>query len=218
MMKPKLTWLLCIAVISVTFGSHGKALPENDLDRMLQGVAMNLGFEECLKRLPEALYSDAALRDTTPTADKPDALLITHGSDPFLGVHAFANIGFQEGKVYELVAVWTGEERDMEARCSRFLKALCQRHGEDYEKKSLFVYPDSEEETAVAVWLWKEKDTVTLGFYTPPAPDSKTKSASLSFAQFKADAEFLEDVFTKNPVPEEVKENAWKKMEQILKR
>ncbi|NLN92592.1 MAG: hypothetical protein GX130_04675 [Candidatus Hydrogenedens sp.] len=216
-MKSKLICLLYCAAAAIAFLPRAEALPKNDLDRMLQGVTINTTFEECLQRLPDALYSDAELRETRPQADKPGALLIAHGTDPFLGVHAFANIGFQEEKVYELVTVWTGEKKDMEARCKRFLKALCKRHGEDFEKKSLFVYPDSEQEMAVAVWVWENEEAVSLAFYTPPSPDSTANNASLSFAQFKPDAEFLQDVFTKNPVPEEEARKAWEKMNKLIR-
>lgn len=189
--------------------------PDNDLDRMLHGVRLNMPFEECLKRLPDAVYSDAALRNTAPDPQKPDALLITYGADPFLGVHAFANIGFQDARIYELVAVWSDEAKDIEARCRRFFKALDERHGAAYEKKSLFVFPGSDQQQAVAVRVWQEADTVTLAFYTPPAENAPSQKASLSFAQFKTGASFLDDVFVNNPVPEEQAAKAWEKAEKL---
>lgn len=208
--------LIPLILSIITFHPGAVALPDNDLDRMLQGIHLNMSFAECLERLPDAVYSDAESRNSAPSPDRPEALLITHGADPFLGIRAFANIGFQEAKLYELVAVWTGDEKEVAARCRRFLKALCERHGEKYERKSLYVYPQSEEERAVAVWLWQDKDSVSLGFYTPPAPGSDQATASLSFAQFRPDAEFLQDVFSRHAVTEEKAAAAWKQMDTIL--
>lgn len=81
-------------------------------------------------------------------------------------------------------------------------------------KKSLFVFPGSDQQQAVAVRVWQEADTVTLAFYTPPGENAPSQKASLSFAQFKTGASFLDDVFVNNPVPEEQATEAWEKMEK----
>lgn len=208
-MKQCIPWAVGITMLLITASSWPEKQEDNPLDRMLKGIRPGISFKDAIKAHPDAVYSDEERRSEPLAADKPGALLIAHASDPFLGMHAFANIGFRDGAAYELVAVWSGNSTEIRSRCRRFFKAALDLHGNKYVRKSMFVFPDSAEERAVAVFFWQDDKAATLTFYTPPPADKPDGAASLTYAQFKPDASFLDDVFVKKPVPTEKTEQAW---------
>lgn len=190
--------------------------PVQGLDRVLQGIVMGAPFGDVVAAHPEATYADADIHDIPVSPEQPGALLITHEKDPFLGLHAFANIGFKGGVVYEMVAVWVYEDGDMTKLCKRFFAAVIQRHGQAYLRETILVYPHTLEERPAAVFVWHEQDAVSLAFYTPASPLDPHPKSSLTYAQFTPGDPFLADVLEKNPPTDEQRELAWKGLKDVL--
>ena len=186
------------------------------LDRMLHTAHVGVSFTEFAAAHPEAVYSDADLRETAVSAEHPGSLLITYAVDPFLGLYAFANIGFKDAALYELVSVWTGAPEDVAARRRRFFTATIQRHGPSYTRQTILVHPHTPEERPAAVFLWQDTNATTLAFYTAPSPLASYPRAALTYAQFTPGDPFLDDILYKHPPTDEQREKAWQAHEDIL--
>ncbi|NLV42899.1 MAG: hypothetical protein GXY07_00190 [Candidatus Hydrogenedentes bacterium] len=186
------------------------------IEKVLRGAGIGMAFDVFVDTHPEAVYSDDALRGTPVTKETPGAMLIVHDQDPFLGHYSFANFGFKEGSLYELVAVWKGEAAVMRAHALSFLSSVMKRHGRPYERKSILVYPGSPEEQPVAVFCWRKNGVASLAFYTPPPAGAKDPIGTLSYAQFSEDSPFLADIFDKKPTRTDQHEKVWKDVEDIV--
>lgn len=214
-MKPFILCIIfcgCLTMDSVVWGEESVV----GLDSVLNGIAMGAKFGDVVATHPEAKYSDSDIHDIPVSLEQPGALLITHEKDPFLGLHAAANIGFKDGVVYELVAVWTSEDDKMTDLCKRFFTAAIQRHGQTYLRETIVVYPRAPEERPAAVFVWHEKDTVVLAFYTPASPLDPHPKSALTYAQFTPGDPFLADIFEKNPATAEQRDQAWKGLADVL--
>lgn len=189
---------------------------EKSIEDMLRGAQAGMPFTDFVEAHPEAVYSDETLRETAVSKDAPGALLIVHTEDPFLGLYSFANFGFKDGKLYELVAVWSGEVEDIRGKCATFLSSAMKRHGKDYTRKSIRVFPNSKEERPVAVFYWEKDNVASLAFFTPPPADAPSGPGTLTYAQFAKDSAFLQDIFVTTPTTEEQHDQAWKDMAGIV--
>lgn len=206
------TLMLCIAfVASAVDGSASEGI-----EKVLRGACIGTSFEAFVDAHPEAVYSDDALRNTPVQKETPGAMLIVHDQDPFLGHYCFANFGFKEGSLYELVTVWKGEAKVMRAHAVGFLASVMKRHGRDYTRKSILVFPGSREEQPVAVFYWVKKGVASLAFYTPPSAGAQDPIGTLTYAQFSEDSPFLDDIFNKKPTTTEQHEAVWKDMGDIV--
>lgn len=212
-------WLLfgIFACLLLMHAASAEQESYTELENVLRGAKIGMSFDDFVDTHPEAAYSDEAMRDTPVTKEQPGSMLIVHDQDPFLGHYQFSNFGFKDKRLYELVAVWKGEARAMRARAAQFFGAIIQRHGKKYERKSMFVFPDSTDERVVAVFYWKSKDHVSLAFYTPPKADEEDPIGILSYAQFSPDTAFLKDLFEEKAVPADRNAEAWASMDDIVK-
>ena len=210
---------LAISVIALTVIFPAIAEEEtasNGLDRMLRNATIGVAFSEFVAAHPEATYSDTDIRDIPVSPERPDALQINHDDDPFLGLSACANIGFKDGLLYELVAVWAGEDKTVADKRRRFFTAAIQRHGQAYLRETILVYPHTPEERPVAVFMWQEPQAVILAFYTTASALDPHPKAALSYAQFAPDDPFLKDIVEKNPPTAEQQKEAWKTLADIV--
>lgn len=207
--------IVAISLVSVSSESE-KEETQNPLERFLHGSTIGASFDDFVRTHPEAVYSDPELRNTPVKAEVPGALLIEHESDPFLGLHGFANFGFKEGSLYELVAVWSGNPKVVEAHRKRFFKAIIQRHGHVYARETILVFPNSAEERPVPVLLWQEPTLAALAFYTMPSPLDLEPKASLTYAQFAPGDPFLTDILSRSTPNEEQQRQAWKSLEEVI--
>ncbi len=208
--------IFCILMTTALSVAADDDLGSGGLDRVLPLAAIGTPFAEFVAAHPDAVYSDKDIRDIAVSPERPGALLITHDDDPFLGLTAFANIGFRDGTLYEFVSVWTGAEEDVHARRRRFFTAVIQQHGADYARETILVSPQMPEERAAAVFLWRESDVATLAFYTEPSPIESQPQATLTYAQFTPDDPFLDDLFSRNPPDETQRATAWEAHADIL--
>ena len=209
-----LTILCCCSMLVVSVA--GAQDTPQGLDRILHGVTMGASFSDVATAHPEAKYSDADIRDIPVSSEQPGALLLKYDEDPLLGLHASVNIGFKEGAVYELVAVWSGSGEDVANRRRRFFTAAIQRHGQTYLRETILVYPHTPEERPAAVFMWQEKDAVILVFYTSASPIDPHPKAALTYAQFQPDDPFLKDIMEKYPPSDVQRDEAWKTVVDIL--
>ncbi|OQB38581.1 MAG: hypothetical protein BWY09_01297 [Candidatus Hydrogenedentes bacterium ADurb.Bin179] len=206
--------LVCVAGAGFAADTDGA----DAFEKMLAGTRAGTAFAEFVDAHPEARYSDEALRAAPVDKEAPGALLIVHTEDPFLGLYSFSNIGFKEGKLYEFVAVWKGNAKTVRGHCARFLAAVMKRHGREYTKKSMRVFPDSSEEQTVAVFFWEDAAAATLAFYTPPAAaETMDGPATLTYAQFTKGDPFLTDIFSNNAARPEKQEQVWRDIDDIVK-
>jgi hypothetical protein len=203
--------LLCIQIISAS-EENG----EGGLERVLGDASIGASFAAFVEAHPEAVYSDEEKRKEPVKKDAPGSLLIVHTEDPFLGLYNFANFGFKEEKLYELVAVWSGNPDAVRDHRRRFFTAAIKRHGHAYVRKSMVVFPNTTEQRIVAVFYWQEPDKTILTFYTPPSPLDVNPRATLSYAQFKPDSPFLTDIFINAATTPEQHEQAWKDLSDIM--
>jgi hypothetical protein len=206
--------MCCCCLLSATATADDKV--SEGLDLVLQDISMEAKFGDVVAAHPEAAYGDAVIHDIPVSAEQPGSLLITHDEDPFLGLRAFANVGFKDGVVYELVAVWTSETGEMADVCERFFTAAVQRHGHAYLRETMLVHPRTPEERPVAVFAWHEKDVVVLAFYTPASPLDPHPKSVLTYAQFTPGDPFLTDILETNPPTDEQRKEAWESMTSIL--
>ncbi|MCK5862123.1 MAG: hypothetical protein KAH38_06540 [Candidatus Hydrogenedentes bacterium] len=205
-------WIFCFFCLSAF--AEEEILGE--LDRVLRNAHIGVTFNEFISVHPEAVYSDIDIRDMPVSLERPGALLLSHDSDPFLGMASYANIGFREGTLYELVAVWNGESSVVKNMGGRFFAAAISRHGQTYLRKTILVYPHTAEERPVAVAMWQESDAAILAFYTPASSTDAPSKATLTYAQFMPDDLFLKDIFEKNLPTAEQQEEAWLLLESIM--
>jgi len=206
-----LSVILCAAAaLPASAGEPGKSIED-----VLHGACIGTAFPDFVDAHPEAVYSDEALRNSSVSKETPGALLVVHTEDPFLGRYSFANFGFKEGKLYELVAVWSGEPSVIRAQSLIFLSSVIKRHGSDYTRRSIRVFPNSKEERAVAVFYWEKDNIATLAFYTPPPAEDTGAPGTLTYAQFAKDSTFLTDIFVTTPTSAEQNDQAWKDMADI---
>ncbi len=216
-MKLAFLWV-AIMLCAVQLSFAAEKAGGDDLEKMLHGARIGTAFTDFVEAHPEAVYSDASLRATPVNKETPGALLIVHVQDPFLGLYSFSNFGFKEGKLYELVAVWKGDSKTIRGHSPRFLKAVMKRHGRDYTKKSIRVFPNSKEEQPVAVFYWEGETTATLAFFTPPAAaETMDGPATLSYAQFTKGDPFLTDIFSNNATTPEQHDQVWRDIDDIVK-
>ncbi len=208
--------LFNVAAVALLSVSTADAPQTGALDRMLRLAAIGTEFKAFVEAHPEAKRGDADRRDEPVSMEEPVDLLIVHEADPFLGLHAFANIGFREGRIYEMVSVWTGEPEPVEARRKRFFAAAVHRHGHVYTRETILVFPNTPEERPVAVLCWQDKTSVVLAFYTKTSPLAATQRASLTYALFTPDDPFLADILSRNPADEEQRKTAWAEIEDVL--
>lgn len=206
------SFLICVACVSPAFAED----TEKSIEDLLRGARVGTTFPEFVDAHPEAVYSDETLRQAPVAKETPGALLIVHTEDPFLGLYSFANFGFKEGKLYELVAVWSGEASGMRAQAVTFLSSVMKRHGRDYTRKSIRVLPNAKEEKTVAVFYWEKDDVAALAFYTPPPAADAGAPGTLTYAQFAKDSPFLADIFVNTPATQEQHDQAWKDMAGIV--
>ena len=153
--------LVCVAGAGFAADTDGA----DAFEKMLAGTRAGTAFAELVDAQPEARDSDEALRAAPVDKEAPGALLIVHTEDPFLGLYSFANFGFKDGKLYELVAVWSGEVEDIRGKCATFLSSVMTRHGKDYTRKCIRVFPNSKEERPVAVFYWEKDNVASLAFF-----------------------------------------------------
>lgn len=205
--------MCCCCLLTTTIAAEEKV---SGMNLVLQGVSMGAKFGDVVAAHPEAAYGDAAIHDLPVSPEQPGSLLITHDKDPFLGLNAFANIGFRDGVVYELVAIWTSETGEMADVCKRFFAAAVQRHGHAYLRETMLVHPRTPEERPVAVFTWHEKDVVVLAFYTPASPLDPHPKSVLTYAQFTPGDPFLTDILETNPPTDDQRKEAWESMKPIL--
>ncbi len=201
--------------------AYGLAAPAEKtaegIEQVLRGARLGTAFGDFVDAHPEAVYSDAELRATPVSKEAPGALLVVHPQDPFLDLYSFSNFGFKEDTLYELVAVWSGEPDTVRAQCTQFIKAVMKRHGPDYTRKSIRVFPKSKEERPVAVFYWEDKDAATLAFYTPPYAYDPQAKATLTYAQFSKGDPFLTDIFTNIATTPEQHDQVWRDIDDIVK-
>ena len=210
---------LIIAFLTLCLVASGAAAEETaqgGLERLLHGARIGTAFGAFVEAHPEAVYSDEEKRPLPVLKDAPGPLLIVHTEDPFLGLYQFANFGFKEDRLYEMVAVWSGEPEEVGARRRRFFTAIIKRHGHVYQRKSMRVFPGTPEERAVAVFYWEDKDAVTLAFHTPPSTLDNHPRGTLTYAQFKPGDPFLTDILTSVAATPEQHEQAWKDMADVV--
>lgn len=202
---------LCM-IFPVIAGEEGAS---NGLDRILGNASIGVAFSDFAPLHPEAVYSDADISDIPVSPEQPGALQINHDEDPFLGLPAYANIGFKDGLLYELVAVWVGDSKTVEDKRRRFFTAALQRHGQAYLHETILVYPHTPEARPVAVFMWQEPTATTLAFYTAASGIDPHPKAALTYAQFTPGDPFLKDIIEKNPPTAEQQEQAWKMLADI---
>lgn len=190
--------------------------PASDLDLLLRGARIGMAFDMFVSRHPEAIYSDVSKRAIPVDPEAPEALLITHETDPFLETPAFANFGFRDGRLYELVTVWTGDPDTMHARRERFFAAAVCRHGHAYVRETILVHPNTVDELPVAVFCWHEPDAVSLAFHTPPSSFSQHTKGVFTYAQFSPGDPFLADILDKEALSDAQHASAWESVADIL--
>ena len=213
MKRRLLTVMCCYCLLTAVVAADENV---SGLDLVLRGISMGAKFGDVVAAHPEAAYGDAAIHDVAVSPEQPGSLLITHDEDPFLGLRAYANGGFKDGVVYELVAVWTSGTEEMADLCKRFFTAAIQRHGHAYLRETMLVHPRTPEERPVAVFAWHEKDAVALAFYTPASPLDPHPKSALTYAQFTPGDPFLTDILETNPPTDEQCKEAWESMKSIL--
>lgn len=179
------------------------------IETVLRGAKLGVSFAEFVEMHPEVVYSDAEKRSQPVTKENPDSLLITYEKDPFLGLSSFANFGFRNGNLYEFVAVWTDNPEIVRPQLRLFFNEIISQHGTTYERKSMRVYPNSEDETVVAVFYWETTQAAIMAFYTPSLPSHNQPKASVTYAQFQPNDPILKDVFTDAAPRAEQQEKAW---------
>ena len=208
--------LFCFTVTTVASVAAGESTFASDLERLLRGARIGVTFDVFTERHPYAVYSDADKRDVPVHSDTPGPLLITHETDPFLGLSVFANFGFKEAGLYEMVVVWTGAPETTHTRRRRFLSAAIERHGHAYIRETILVHPGTPDEQSVAVFCWYDADAVSLAFYTPPSPVALHPKGVFTYAQFTPGDPFLDDIFKKSAPTDAQRAAAWRKLADLL--
>ncbi len=208
--------LYSLAVLAVAAAVADESAPTRDLERLLHGARIGVAFDVFLERHPDAVYSDTDKRDVPVAPDTPAPLLIIHETDPFLGLSVFANVGFKEGGLYEMVVVWTDTPETTRTRRSRFFSAVIERHGHAYIRETILVHPGTPDEQAVAVFCWHDADAVSLAFYTPPSPIAPHPKGVFTYAQFTPGDPFLDDIFKTSAPTDAQRAAAWGKLADIL--
>lgn len=189
---------------------------ESGMDRMLRGARVGTTFSAFVESHPEAVYSDEAKRAETVHAEDPGPLLIVHETDPFLGLYSFANFGFKNGALYEMVAVWSGDPETITAKRRRFFTAVLKHHGHSFVQKSMRVFPNTPEERTVAVFFWPETDAAVLAFHTPPSALDPYPKSALTYAVFAPEDPILKDIFAEDADASEAHKKAWQDIADIV--
>ena len=193
------------------------SIPTSGLEKVVGGAVWGVPFADFVKAHPDAAYSDAAKLEKKVDPAQPDGLLESYDKDPFLGLTCTVDYGFREGKLYEFVAMWSGEPAAVDKTRESFFRACVARHGKNFKREAMRLRPNSDAEELIPVFCWEEAHDRVLAYTANPAPGgAPPRKAVINYSMFAKDDAYIASLLVGDTRGAEKHAELWKKLNVVF--
>ncbi len=191
--------------------------PASGLEKVVGGAVWGVPFADFVKAHPDAAYSDAAQLEKKVDPAQPGGLLESCEKDAFLGLTCTIDYGFREGKLYEFVAMWSGEPSAVETARETFFQACVARHGKNFKREAMRLRPNSDAEELIPVFCWEEAHDRILAYTASPAPGgAPPRKAVINYSMFAKDDAYITSLLVGGTLGAEKHAELWKKLNAMF--
>ena len=209
--------ILTLLLSAAALAGAAPAAPTSGLEKVAGGAVWGMPFADFVKAHPDAAYSDPAQLEKKVDPAKPAGLLESYDKDAFLGLLCTVDYGFREGKLYEFVAMWSGEKAAVDKVRETFFRACVARHGGNFKREAMRLRPNSDAEELIPVFCWEEAHDRILAYTANPAPgNAPPRKAVINYAMFTRDDTYITSVLVGGTLSAEKHAELWKNLNTIF--
>lgn len=212
--------LSCVALVLLSAAAPAGtplAAPTSGLEKVVGGAVWNMPFADFVKAHPDAAYSDAAQLEKEVDPAQPGGLLESYEKDAFLGLVCTVDYGFREGRLYEFVAMWSGETEAVDKGRETFFRACVARHGNNFKREAMRLRPNSDAEELIPVFCWEESHDRVLAYTANPAPGgAPPRKAVINYSMFARDDAYIASLLVGGTLGAEKHAELWKKLNAVF--
>jgi hypothetical protein len=191
--------------------------PTSGLEKVVGGAVWGMPFVDFVKAHPDAAYSDPAKLEKKVDPAQPGGLLESYDKDPFLGLTCTIDYGFRDAKLYEFVAMWSGETAAVDKVRESFFRACVVRHGKNFKREAMRLRPNSDAEELIPVFCWEENHDRVLAYTANPAPGgAPPRKAVLNYSMFSKDDTYVASLLVGSTLSVEKHAELWKKLDSMF--
>jgi hypothetical protein len=193
------------------------AIPTSGLEKVVGGGVWGVPFADFVNAHPDAAYSDPTRLEMKVDPAQPGGLLESYEKDPFLGLVCTVDYGFREGKLYEFVAMWSGETAAVDKARESFFRACVARHGNNFKREAMRLRPNSDAEELIPVFCWEEAHDRVLAYTANPAPGgAPPRKAVINYSMFAKDDAYITSLLVGDTLGEEKRAELWKALNALF--
>jgi len=193
------------------------AAPVSGLEKVVGGAVWAVPFADFVRAHPDAAYSAPGQLEKKVDPAQPDGLIESYEKDPFLGLLCTVDYGFREGKLYEFVAMWSGETATVDKARETFFRACVARHGKDFKREAMRLRPNSDAEELIPVFCWEESHDRVLAYTANPAPGgAPPRKAVINYSMFAKDDAYIASLLVGKTLSAEKHAELWKTLNAVF--
>ncbi len=191
--------------------------PTSGLEKVVGGAVWGMPFADFARAHPDAAYSAPAQLEKQVDPASAGGLLESYDKDPFLGLTCTVDYGFRDAKLYEFVAMWSGEPPAVDKVRETFFRACVARHGKNFKREAMRLRPNSDAEELIPVFCWEENHDRVLAYTANPAPGgAPPRKAVINYSMFARDDTYISSLLVGETLSADKLAGLWKNLNAIF--